>query len=106
MTISVTHDGPDQMGFPSQHKGLIENCSFPDCETRAKLADEAWGVHCPHGKRIVEKDPEAAELGHLVGRLVDPWPCTEDGCTLERFEASEQADEGEHWDSLMGEVPR
>jgi hypothetical protein len=60
-----------------------------------------WGVYCPHGKQIVERDPDRTDPeGCPVGRLVDPWPCHVDGCTLEAFEQHEQAREDEHWDAL------
>lgn len=64
-----------------------------------------WGVYCPHGKHIVERDPDRTDPeGYPVGRIVDPWPCTVDGCTLEAFEAAEQATENEYWESLLSEV--
>jgi hypothetical protein len=98
----ATHEGNDpRMGAPSTHRGLLENCPAPDCQDRILEQREAWGVYCPHGKQIVERDPDRTDPeGHPVGRLVDPWPCTVDGCTLEAFEASEQAREDEYWDSI------
>ncbi|MYW46373.1 hypothetical protein [Streptomyces sp. SID161] len=66
---------------------------------------DAWGVYCPHGKKIVERDPDHTDPeGCEVGRLVEPWPCTVDGCTVEAFEAAEQADQAEYWNGLMNEV--
>ncbi|NUS25075.1 MAG: DUF4326 domain-containing protein [Streptomyces sp.] len=60
-----------------------------------------WGVYCPHGQRIVERDPDHTDPeGHPVGRLVDPWPCAVDGCTLEAFEADQQADVDEYHDAI------
>ncbi|WP_331756339.1 hypothetical protein OHA04_45495 (plasmid) [Streptomyces sp. NBC_01590] len=105
MTINVTHDGDDQMGAPTTHRGLRENCPAPECQDRVIEAEEAWGVYCEHGHRIVERDPDLTDPeGHPVGRLVTPWPCHEDDCSLERFQAAEQADEDECWASLMSEV--
>lgn len=62
---------------------------------------DAWGVYCPHGQRIVERDPNLTDPdGYDVGRIVDPWPCTVDGCTLEAFEQREQAREDEYYEGL------
>lgn len=62
-----------------------------------------WGVYCPHGKQIVERDPDLTDPeGRPVGRLVTPWPCTVEDCTLERFEADQQAEIDEYWDGING----
>jgi len=59
------------------------------------------GVYCPHNVRIVERDPDLTDPeGHPVGRLVAPWPCTADGCTLEAFEQREQEREQEHYEAI------
>lgn len=101
----VTHEGNDPMGAPSTHRGLLENCPAPDCQDRVLEQQDVWGVYCPHGQQIVERDPDRTDPeGYPVGRLVDPWPCTVDGCTLEAFEQEQQAEEHEYWTSLMGEV--
>lgn len=106
MTIRVTHYGPHPAGYgDTEHKGLREHCTAPDCEARVRQAEEDWGTYCPHGKRIVEKDPDQADDPYQGGRIVQPWPCDEDGCTLEAFEAREKAREDEHWESLRAEVP-
>ncbi|MFD5899121.1 hypothetical protein [Streptomyces sp. NPDC060366] len=60
-----------------------------------------WGVWCQHGEHIVEADPDTTDPdGGTVGRLVDPWPCTADGCTAEAFEESERAREEDYYTSL------
>ena len=62
---------------------------------------DAWGVYCPHGQKIVEKDPDHTDPdGYPIGRLVTPWPCTVDGCNLEAFEQAEQAREEEYYAAL------
>jgi hypothetical protein len=62
---------------------------------------EAWGVYCPHGKQIVERNPDQTDPeGNPVGPIVDPWPCAVDGCTLKAFEADQQAEIDEYWDSV------
>lgn len=107
MPINATHEGPDAMGAPTTHKGLLENCPAPECQDRVLEQQEAWGISCPHGKKIVERDPDRADPeGYPVGRLVTPWPCIVDGCTLEAFEQREQATEDGYWDSLMSGVPQ
>ncbi|WP_055693236.1 hypothetical protein [Streptomyces prasinopilosus] len=104
MTINVTHDGYDQTGAPTAHKGLIENCPAPECQDRVIEQQEAHGTYCPHGKKITELDPDHPDQEGQPERLVDPWPCTVEGCTLEAFEEHEQACEDEYWDSLLSEV--
>ncbi|GHB14637.1 hypothetical protein ABT144_38585 [Streptomyces sp. NPDC002039] len=60
-----------------------------------------WGVYCPHGKQIVERDPDHTDPeGQPVGRIVDPWPCTMDGCTIEAFEQDEQGREEDYYAAL------
>lgn len=62
---------------------------------------DEWGTWCAHGKRIIEPDPGQPLTYENTGRVVDPWPCTEPGCTLEVFErdmAEEAAEyERERW---------
>jgi hypothetical protein len=63
----------------------------------ATPSDEAWGVYCQHGIHIVKADPERVQPnGHPVGRIVEPWPCTADGCTREAFEREMEEEEGEY----------
>lgn len=101
MTTNASHEGNDPMGAPSTHRGLLENCPAPECQDRVLEQQEAWGVYCPHGKQIVERDPDRDDPdGYPVGRIVDPWPCNVDGCTLEAFEADEQAREDEEHEAL------
>jgi hypothetical protein len=101
MTTAITHEGNDPMGALTLHRGLLENCPAPDCQDRVLEQQDAWGVYCPHGKQIVEKDPDRTDPeGYPVGRLVDPWPCDKDGCTLEAFEQEEQEREDEYWDAM------
>ena len=101
MSINVSHEGHDQAGAPTAHRGLLKNCPAPDCQDRIIEQQAEWGVYCPHGKQIVERDPDRNDPeGQPVGRLVTPWPCTVDGCTLEAFEAREQERENEHWDGI------
>lgn len=101
MTINASHEGNDPMGALTTHRGLLENCPAPDCQDRVLEQKEAWGVYCPHDVRIVERDPDRTDPeGHPVGRLVTPWPCTADGCTLEAFEANQQAEEDEYYEAL------
>ncbi|KOT57071.1 MULTISPECIES: hypothetical protein [Streptomyces] len=105
MTINVTHHGNDQMGAPTVHKGLLGDCPAPECQDRVTQAQEKWGAYCPHGLRIVEKDPEkTGPAGLPVERIVHPWPCAADGCTREEFERKEAEMENEYWASLMDEV--
>lgn len=60
-----------------------------------------WGVYCPHGQQIVERDPDHTDPeGQPVGRLITPWPCTEDGCTLEAFEAAEQERQNDELEAI------
>jgi hypothetical protein len=101
MPINITHEGNDPIGAPTTHTGMLENCPAPECQDRIIERDQAWGVYCPHGKHIVERDPDHTDPeGHPVGRLVDPWPCTVDGCTLEAFEESERQREDEYYEAL------
>lgn len=40
MTDDVTHYGPHPAGFgDTQHKGLLKDCTAPDCEPRAQAAE-------------------------------------------------------------------
>lgn len=104
MTINVTHWGNDPMGASTLHKGLRDDCPAPECPDPIRVPD-TWGTYCPHGKRIVERDPDRTDCeGYPVGRNVDPWPCHEGECTREAFERACQAEEDEYWDSLMSEV--
>jgi hypothetical protein len=101
VTTPDTHRGSDQAGASTTHRGLLENCPAPECQDRVIEQQEAWGVYCPHGQRIVERDPQQADPeGQPVGRLVNPWPCAVDGCTLEAFEQREQEREDEYWDGI------
>ena len=60
-----------------------------------------WGVYCPDGKQIVERDPDLTDPeGQPIGRIVTPWPCTVAGCTPEAFEADQQAEIDEYWDGV------
>ena len=60
-----------------------------------------WGVYCPHGQQIIERDPNRTDPeGQPVDRIIDPWPCTADNCTLEAFEAAQQAEVDEYWDGI------
>ena len=105
MPINVFHDGLNQMGAPTSHNGLLENCPAPECQDRVIEQREAWGTYCPHGKKITELDPDHHDQEGHPERIVDPWPCDADGCTLEAFEAAEQAMEDEYWESLLSELP-
>ncbi|WP_033338893.1 hypothetical protein [Catenuloplanes japonicus] len=64
---------------------------------------DRWGTWCTHGHRIVEPDPNAPWLNEHTpkSRIVDPWPCTADGCIRAQFEtdcANEEAKyERERW---------
>ena len=103
MTINITHWGNDPMGAPTTHTGLVENCPAPECQDKAE--SNPWGVRCPHGMQIVEKDPEHTDPdGYPVGRFVDPWPCNVDGCTAEEYERQEAEAENEFWASMMQEA--
>ena len=107
MPINASHEGYDQVGAPTTHKGLLETCPAPECQDRLIEQQEDWGTYCPHGQKIVERDPDRTDPeGYPVGRIVSPWPCNADGCTPEAFEAAEQAIEDEYWESLLNEVPR
>lgn len=104
--MTITHQGHDQAGAPTAHKGLLENCPTPACQDRVTEQTEAWGVYCPHGQRIVEADPDAGTddvAGQSVGRIVELWPCTVDSCTREAFEQHEAEREDEYWASLLAE---
>ncbi|MFD7661302.1 hypothetical protein [Streptomyces sp. NPDC059788] len=107
MAVNVTHNGNDQMGAPTVHKGSLENCTALECQDRVAEAEEKWGTYCSHGQRIVERDPDkTGPAGLPVERIVDPWPCTADGCTREEFERHETERENEYWASLTDEVPK
>ncbi|MFE0207037.1 hypothetical protein [Streptomyces sp. NPDC058985] len=74
-----------------------------DLKTTSPLTEqqEAWGVYCPHGKQIIERDPDLTDPeGQPASRIVNPWPCTVDGCTLEAFEADQQAEIDEYCDAV------
>ncbi|MEU9703029.1 hypothetical protein [Streptomyces sp. NPDC047981] len=106
----TTHSGPHPGGFgDTEHKGLLEDCTYPDCEARVREnsghdGDDRWGVYCPHGQKIVERDPNPPDNTYDAGRIVDPWPCLEPDCTRERFEDQERQTEDDYWASLMEEV--
>lgn len=100
----VTHEGNDPMGARTTHSGLLENCPAPDCQDRVLEQRKARGTYCPHGKKITELDPDHPDPEGQPERVVDPWPCTVDGCTLDAFEADEQERENEYWESLLSEV--
>jgi hypothetical protein len=61
--------------------------------------DEEWGTYCPHGVKIVEKDPNRTDPeGYPIGRIVEPWPCDRPGCTREQFE-KEMREEAESYEA-------
>lgn len=100
MTDPTMHYGNDQMGAPAEHAGIRQNCPAPECGPDLEL-NAQWGVWCQHGEHIVEADPDTTDPdGGTVGRLVDPWPCTADGCTAEAFEESERAREEDYYAAL------
>lgn len=62
-----------------------------------------WGTWCQHGKRIIEPDP-TQPLDHTnPGRVVEPWPCIADGCTLASFEQDMADEEADYWAFLWDE---
>lgn len=67
--------------------------------------DTQWGAWCQHGEHIVEADPDTNDPdGGIVGRLVNPWPCTADGCTAEAFERAQQEEDNAYWEALNSEA--
>jgi hypothetical protein len=59
---------------------------------------EKWGTYCQHGKKVVEMDPDRTDAeGYPVGRIVEPWPCNEDGCTREALEKDAREEEEAYW---------
>lgn len=95
MPINTSHEGYDPMGAPTTHRGMLENCPAPECQDRVLEQADAWGIHCPHGKKITEPDLDHPDQEGQPERIVSPWPCTVDGCTLDAFEQHEQAREDE-----------
>ena len=105
MPVNFTHQGADPLGALTTHRGLLEDCPAPECQDRVIQQREGWGIYCPHGTRIVERDPDLTDPdSYPVGRLVTPWPCHAEGCTPEAFERAQQDDEIEYWNGLMSEV--
>lgn len=64
--------------------------------------DEEWGVYCPHGVKIVEKDASRTDVdGYPLGRIMEPWPCDRPLCTREAYEEElrkeEESYQAERW---------
>ena len=58
-----------------------------------KAGDEdARGVHCEHGQRVMVPDPVEADDLYPSFRMADPWPCDAEGCTAERLAAENEAE--------------
>lgn len=61
---------------------------------------DQFGVWCPHGVRIMVADPaDSSEYPECV--YVEPWPCREQDCTQQGYEAGMQEEvaayEAERW---------
>lgn len=100
MTIIASHEGYDPMGGLTTHRGMLETCPAPECQDRIAEQQEARGTYCPHGKKITEPDPDHPDPDGQPERIVSPWPCTKDGCTLEAFEQREKEREQEYYEAL------
>jgi len=86
-----THEGlHPAFGYPTTHRGAQNTCPSPDCAGRQPVVvPENWGAYCPHGEHVVVHDPEMlTDLGEPLGRVVEPWPCTD--CTREQFDEAQQ----------------
>lgn len=82
-----------------------------------------WGSYCPHGAKVVEAVPAVHTCGrpaddpagsvdlkglcssdcpacYPAGRKVQPWPCTEDGCTEANFDKATEAEIEEYWEAV------
>jgi hypothetical protein len=87
-----THEGlHPEFAYLTTHRGRFEDCSSPDCSSRQPVRiPEDWGAFCPHGAHVVVHDPDrVGNDGYPLGRMVDPWPCSQ--CTRGEFEAAEAA---------------
>ncbi len=56
------------------------------------------GVFCPHGVKIVECVSVIQDEAEF--KVVEPWPCTEPGCTREDFNQVLAAVETEYMESM------
>lgn len=100
------------------HRGLLATVTRPE-----------WGVYCPHGTKLVEREPAEhvckdpwppcdlrGQLGHLcgdhhwcracypTGRKISPWPCGEDGCTEADFDREQQEMEEAYYEEMRREA--
>lgn len=53
------------------------------------VSREQWGTYCQHGKQLTEPDPLDSQEDHPRYRVVDPWPCDVEGCTLQALVADQ-----------------
>lgn len=86
-----------------------------------------WGVYCPHGVQIVEKEEAAHTCDHPcgdtscemgswctfwqnardqcrgcwpIGQKIQPWPCEEPGCTEAAFDREQQEEEEAYYEEM------
>lgn len=90
------------------------------------IREPDWGTYCRHGLKIIEAIPAEHTLQgpppactlkqddpshecterkycpacHPEGRKVEPWPCTEEGCTEVDFDRAQEREIEEYWEGV------
>lgn len=120
VTGSVTAKGAQSITVRTSdgksHSGPLVTANRPE-----------WGVYCPHGTQVVEREEAAHTCDHPcgetacemyswcpawqaardgcrgcwpVGRKIQPWPCEEQDCSEADFDRAQQEEEEAYWEEM------